>query len=119
MSKSSPKNRRNSIKRLIESLADQEPPFSSLGTPFLVDNEVTEVLVGMGQAAVPALVEALRGRQPKVAMYAAYCLGQMGDLSIVPALLATREKYLMKEPKEEYDFGVMSAVDRAIERLQE
>jgi HEAT repeat protein len=110
--------RRTAIKRLIDSLAGQEPPFSSLGTPFLVDTEVTEALVRRGKAAVPALTEALEHGEAKTAMYAAYCLGQIGDPAALPALEATRDRYLAKEPKAEYDFGVVSAANRAIEQLQ-
>jgi HEAT repeat protein len=110
---------RTAIKRLIAALADQEPPFSSLGTPFLVDTEVTDALVRRGKAAVPALTDALEHGEPKIAMYAAYCLGQIGDPATLPALAAARDKYLAREPKAEYDFGVVSAASRAIEQLQE
>lgn len=106
-----------SIERLINSFADHEPPFFSLGTPFLVDTETTQALVRMGAAAIPALTRALKADNAKIAAYAAYCLGQMGDSSVLVALEQAREKYLTKEPKREYDYGVISAANRAIESL--
>jgi len=111
-------DQQNKIGRLIDSLADQEPLFFSLGTPIVTDNEVTDDLIAWGKAAIPALTAALEHGEPKIAMYAAYCLGQIGDSAALPALEATREKYLAKEPKAEYDFGVVSASNRAIEQLQ-
>jgi HEAT repeat protein len=107
------------IEELIRLLNDQEPPFSSLGTPFLVDNEVTGALVKIGARGVPTFIKALQNKQPKIIMYVAYCLGQIGDSSAVSALHKTRQKYLTKEPKEELDFGVVSACTQAIERLQD
>lgn len=105
------------IKELISSFADHEPPFTSLGTPLLADTEATQTLVKMGQAAVPELIEGLRAENPKIAMYVAYCLGQIGDRSALPALQQTREGYLAKEPKGEYDFGVVSVINQAEEQL--
>jgi len=105
------------IKRLIESLAQHQPPFSSLGTPFLADTAATEALVSMGSTAVPALLEALASDNPKPAMYAAYCLGLIGDRTALPALRRTDGYYMAKEPKEEYDYGAISAVRRAVECL--
>lgn len=105
------------IKELISSFADHEPPFTSLGTPFLADTEATQDLVQMGQAAVPELIKGLSSDNPKTVMYAAYCLGQIGDRSALPALRQGKERYMAHEPKREYDFGVISAIDQAEEKL--
>lgn len=107
------------IDKLIASFIQHEPPFSSLGTPFLVDTETTEALVRFGRAAIPALEAALESGNPKIVMYAAYCLGQIGDQTVLPSLQSVEERYANKEPKEKYDYSVLSAVGRAIERLQE
>ena len=102
------------IEQFISSFAEHQPPFSSLGTPFLVDTEATNALVAIGTAAVPALTAALAANNPKIAMYAAYCLGHIGDTSVLPALRQIVDHYAAKEPKEEYDFAVISAANQAI-----
>lgn len=119
MSDQSLPNKQDSIQKLIDSFAEHEPPFSSLGTPFLADTEATQALVEMGSDAIPALVKSLDDSNSKVAMYAAYVLGQMDDPSVLPALRQTKARYEAKEPKEEYDFGVISSAGRAIDRLDE
>jgi HEAT repeat protein len=105
------------IKKLISSFADHEPPFTSLGTPLLADTGATRGLVEMGQAAVPELIEGLSSDNPKIAMYAAYCLGQIGDQSALPALRRGKETYMAHEAKAQYDFGVISAMAQAEEKL--
>ncbi len=105
------------IKQLIDSFAEQEPPLWMQGTPLLADTEATESLVRMGRAAVPALVNALDAQNPKIVMYAAFCLGLIGDRSALPALERTKGKYVALEPKGEYSFGVISAVNRALDNL--
>ncbi len=105
------------IKRLIDSFADQEPPLWMQGTPLLADTEATESLVRMGRTAVPALVNALDAQNPKIVMYAAFCLGLIGDRAALPALERTKGTYAASEPKGEYSFGVISAVNRALENL--
>jgi HEAT repeat protein len=106
------------IRRLIGALAAQQPAFSSLGTPFLVDTETTSALVALGAAAVPALTTAL-GADATTAMYAAYCLGQIGDRSALPALTQMRDSYAAKDPKAGDDYGALSAARRAIELLSQ
>jgi HEAT repeat protein len=103
---------------LIASFARLEPPFSSLGTPFLVDTEATNAVVALGSAALPKLGEALAGKDANIAMYAAYCLGLIGDPAALPALLRARERYASHEPKQAGDYAVLSGIDRAVERLQ-
>lgn len=103
--------------RLIEALAEEEPAFFSLGTPVLADGDVTRALVADGQAAVPQLVRALEGDDSKIAMFAAYCLGQIGDRSAVPHLLSLRSRYTAKEPTSEFDLGAVSAATAALDRL--
>jgi len=107
------------IDRWIEALADIDPPFTSLGTPFLVDAEATQALVEMGEIAVPALVEALGNENAKVVMYAAYCLGSIGDRSVVPLLRRIQEDFAKRRPESEYGFGVIGAAKVAEQRLME
>lgn len=117
MSESSNGEAQRSIEELIASFAEHEPPFSSLGTPFLVDTEATDALVRIGGAAVPALEAALEDEDPKIAMYAAYSLGLIGDPSVLSALRRTRARYEAREPKQKGDYAVIGAVNRAEERL--
>jgi HEAT repeat protein len=107
-----------SMEELIASLAQIEPPFSSLGTPFFVDTEQTREIVHHGVAAVPALQAALGSADPTIVMYAAYCLGLIGERSALPSLLNTRTHYQTREPKQENDFAVISAVKQAEDRLR-
>jgi hypothetical protein len=117
MSGSSEGRAQRSIDQLIASFAEHQPPFSSLGTPFLVDTEATDALVRMGGAAAPALEAALEDDNPKIVMYAAYCLGLMGDPSVLPSLRHTRARYEAREPKRAEDYAVIGAVSEAEERL--
>lgn len=117
MSESSNGEAARSTEELIASFAEHEPPFSSLGTPFLVDTEATDALVRKGAAAVPALEAALEDDDPKIVMYAAYCLGLIGDRPVLPALRRTRARYEARAPKQSEDYAVIGAVKRAEERL--
>ncbi len=105
------------IAALIRSFSDHEPPFSSLGTAFFVDTETTRRLVEFGAKAVSQLIEGLNAPDPKVAIYCAYCLRQIGDRAALPALREARERYLAHEPKGEYDFSVISAIGQSEEAL--
>jgi HEAT repeat protein len=107
------------LDRLIASFASLEPPASSLGAPILADTKETNAVVAMGAAAVPALTTALAGDDPKVAMYAAYCLGQIADEAALPELRRTRARYAAHEPKGEHDFAVLAALNRAEQQLAE
>ena len=113
------KRDKEKIERLIRSFADHEPVFGNLGTAFPIDSEATEALVQMGSRAVPALVKSLDSENPKIILYAAYCLGQIGDPSALTALRQTAERHSSKEPKGEFDFAVVSAASRAIDSLSE
>lgn len=112
-----PEGTQQTIAELIKAFADHEPPLSSLGAALLVDTETTQRLVRMGRVAVPKLIEALNGENPKIAMYSAYCLGQIGDRSALPALRQMKERYMAHEPKREFDFSVISAISQAEEKL--
>jgi HEAT repeat protein len=107
------------IEKLIRSFADHEPVVGNLGTAFPIDSEATETLVRMGQPAIPTLVKSLDSENPKIVLYAVYCLGQMGDSSVLPALKQTVERHSSKEPKEEFDFAIISTASRAIDSLSE
>jgi hypothetical protein len=111
------KERAENIKGLISSFAHHEPPFTSLGTPFLVDTETTQALVKIGKPALPALIEALDSQDPKIVMYAAYCIGQIGYSYVLPELRRTKHRFIAKEPKVEYDFGVISAINQAEDKM--
>ena len=117
MGESSNGEAQRSIEELIASFAEHEPPFSSLGMPFLVDTEATDALVRMGDAAVPSLEAALEDDDPKITMYSAYCLGLIGNPSVLPALGRTLARYEAREPKQSQDYAVIGAVNRAEERL--
>ena len=106
------------IAQLIEELGHAEPAFSSLGAPVLTDTPATEALVKAGRPAVPFLVAAL-DREPKLAAYAAKCLGGIGDRSALPALQRVRARYSSKEPKGPYDVAVVAATSQAAERLSQ
>jgi hypothetical protein len=117
MSESSNGEAGRSTDELIASFAEHEPPVSSMGTPFLVDTEATEVLVRKGEAAVPALEAALEDDDPRIVMYAAYCLGLIGDRSVLPALGRTRARFETCDPKRSEDYAVIGAVNQAEQRL--
>ena len=117
MSESSNGEAARSTDELIASFAEHEPPFSSLGMPFLVDTEATDALVRRRDAAVPALEAALEDDNPKIVMYAAYCLGLIGDRSVLPALRRARARNEAREPKQSEDYAVIGAVSQAEERL--
>lgn len=107
----------NHLRRLIGELASLEPAMYSLGTPLLTDTPTTDTLVACGARALLALEGALSAGEPRTAMYAAYCLGLIGDAAALPALRAALSRYATKLPKEAFDFGVVSAAQKAIERL--
>ncbi len=89
----------------------------SLGTPLLADTPTTDALVGCGSQALGILEVALSDGEPRVAMYAAYCLGRIGDPRAVATLSAVLTRYKQKVPRQPFDFGVISAATQAIQRL--
>lgn len=105
------------IQRLIDALESLEPAMHSLGTPLLADTPTTDALVACGSSARGALEAVLVEGTPHAAMYAAHCLGRIGDAAALPALEAAVARYVAKTPKEGDDFGVISAGRQAIERL--
>jgi hypothetical protein len=105
------------VTELISELAAIEPPFSSLGMPFLADTEVTRELVSRGADAVPALTAALASPEPRIVLYAAYCLGLIGDRSVLPILRRIRERHEQRRPKLDTDFSIVGAIIQAEERL--
>jgi HEAT repeat protein len=109
--------REDDVQALISQLAQAEPPMQSLGTPLLADTETTRALVRIGQPAVAPLIAALDAADPKIATYAAYCLGLIGDRAAIAPLKRARARLETKQPKGPYDFGGLSAVDQALERL--
>ncbi|MCX7114206.1 MAG: hypothetical protein NTX45_29880 [Proteobacteria bacterium] len=82
-----------------------------------MDTETTDALIRMGAGVVPKLEAALVSDDPKIVMYVAYCLGLIGDDTALPTLQHTRAKYIDREPKQQYDFAVISAINKAEERL--
>ncbi|HET7328225.1 MAG TPA: hypothetical protein VFJ14_13175 [Nocardioidaceae bacterium] len=103
--------------RLVARLAEETPPFSSLGTPMPADTELTDALVRRGPSAVPALLDGLATGNTTIAMYSAYCLGLIGDATCIPALLAASERYRTRERHEQSDYGVVGAAEEAVRRL--
>lgn len=107
-----------SLEELIAEFARHEPPMESLGTPFITDTDTTRAIVRRGSAAVPALKAALRDTNSRIVMYAAYCLGLIGDPTVQSALRETREGYQAREPKQGLDFAVISSTSQALARLR-
>ncbi|HEU0083723.1 MAG TPA: hypothetical protein VFQ87_12705 [Bradyrhizobium sp.] len=107
-----------SVKKLIESFAGA-PLVSSLGTLTPIDTDAVQTLLKMGKEVAPSLVAALSADTPAIVIYAAYCLGQIGDTSVLPRLQEVQEAYLARNPKSEFDFSVANAVRRAIESLSD
>ncbi len=107
-----------SVKRLIDSF-ENAPLVGSLGTLSPIDIEATQSLVKMGKDAVPELAAALGADKPTIVIYAAYCLGQIGETSVLPRLKQVQDVYSAKEPKGAFDFSVANTARRAIESLSE
>lgn len=104
------------LRQLIGALALIEPVIS-LGTPLLTDTPTTDALVACGARALPSLEAALAQGEARVAMYAAHCLGRIGDPAPLATLQATLQRYVGKLPKEAFDFGVIAAARQAVTRL--
>src|SRR5688572_27147269 len=96
------------IMRMIESFAGIEPPFSSLGAPFLADTEETNAVVACGEAALMPLLAALGSDNPKVVMYAAYCLGTVGDDGARESLHRLVQAQERKKAKGPWDYAILS-----------
>jgi HEAT repeat protein len=112
------RNDESLIKKLIGSFEDA-PFVSSLGTLSSIDTEAVSALVKMGKKVVPELLVAIQAENPRTVIYAVYCLGQLGDTSVLPQLKQVEKSYLAKAPKGEFDFSVAIAAKHAIERLSE
>jgi len=103
----------HSIRQLIESFRNLEPAFSSLGAPFLVDADETRAVIECGSRALEPLLDALASDHPKIVMYAAYCLGAIGNgdtLEPLDRLVLAQESKLEKGP---YDQAALNAAAHA------
>lgn len=101
------------IKRLIARFSDLEPAFSSLGAPFLVDADETRAVIACGAQALEPLLDALDSDDPKIVMYAAYCLGAIGGaetLEPLHRLVLAQESKVEKGPS---DQAVLNAAAHA------
>ncbi|HVN65756.1 MAG TPA: HEAT repeat domain-containing protein [Methanomicrobiales archaeon] len=74
---------RGEIQGLIAALKGADPDTMT---------EILDALVGMGEAAVPALVQAVREEEHQVHLVASVALGEIGRPAVLPLVRAFREK---------------------------
>lgn len=75
--------RRREIRELIRASKGSDPGTLS---------DILDALVGLGDAAIPALLQALRDEDHRVHMIASIALGKIGGPAVIPLLRALKEK---------------------------
>jgi hypothetical protein len=108
----------NEISKIIADCESEEPPFSSLGTPYIGENSAALKIIAMGTSAAPGLCDLLPGSSPKAAACIAYCLGRIGDNATLIKLEDTLLIYENKNPKGPYDYAFIGNAKEAIRLLK-
>ena len=106
------------IRQLISDFTHFSPSIFELGTPIVSGTEATRKVIQFKSAAVSLLLESLKSQNPKIVMYSAYCLGEIGDLSALQALGQTCEKFMNKKRKTVGDYAIISATVLALDKLK-
>jgi hypothetical protein len=105
------------IRALIANCENAEPPFSSLGTPFVGQEEATQEILELGATAVEPLLELLPTAGPHAAACIAFCLGQLGDRRAVRPLQQALSWYEAKTLKGSFDFAFIGNARAALAQL--
>jgi hypothetical protein len=105
------------IRRLVAACEQEEPPFSSLGTPYVGLDQYTQEIINLGALAVMPLLDLLPSAFPHSAASIAFCLGQLGDQRAIPLLKETLNRYEKKQEKGPYDYAFIGNARAALNLL--
>jgi HEAT repeat protein len=112
-----PRKTAEKIRRLIAACEQEEPPFSSLGTPYVGLNKAAQEIIDLGSAAIAPLLALLPSALPHSAASIAFCLGQLGDRKAIPLLKETLNQYEAKQEKGPYDYAFIGNARTALDML--
>lgn len=105
------------VRALIATCEQEEPAFSSLGTPYVGLNPATEEIIHLGAAAVEILLELLPQASPQAAACIAFCLGQLHERRAIPRLKETLARYEAKQAKSPFDYAFIGNAHAALDLL--
>ncbi|HBB35197.1 MAG TPA: hypothetical protein DDZ80_03950 [Cyanobacteria bacterium UBA8803] len=106
------------VRQLITQCEEAEPPFDSLGTPYVGISEETQNVIDMGSTAVPALCELLPTATAHAAACIAFCLGRLGDSRAIPVLEQMLARYENKKDKSPFDYAFIGNAREALQLIR-
>jgi HEAT repeat protein len=107
------------IADLVARLQAVEPVVWDLGTPDIGEPPELSDLVGLGPAAVPALLSLVEREPPRVVAYLVKALGQIGDPSAAEPLARLVERYDAMDGKGPWEHAVIGQGRLAIAALRD
>ena len=63
------------------------------------------------------ILETLKSANRVHVLYAIYCLGELGDASVMPTLAGLQEEFTKLQRKGPYDFAILGQLRSVFERL--
>ncbi len=105
------------IRSLVAACEKAQPPFSSLGTPYVGLDETSQEIIGLGTQAVDPLVHLLPHASPHAAACIAFCLGQIGDRRAIRPLEQALARCEARAEKDAYDFAFIGNARAALEQI--
>ncbi len=105
------------VRKLIAQCERVEPPFTSLGTPYVGLDKESQKVIDLGTDAVPYLCELIPSATPHAAAYIAFCLGQLGDSRAIPMLKETLDRFEKKKDKGPFDYAFIGNAREALQRI--
>jgi hypothetical protein len=109
---------RDRVGRLLASLATRETVVEELGTPDLEEGPELEELVGMGSAALPALLFALGEQDSRRLAYTLRALGRIGDPAAIDAIEDARARLQAIADKGGWDYAALGQANLALEAVR-
>jgi hypothetical protein len=96
-----------------------EPVSYDLGTPALLETEALHLLVGLGPAVVPVLLERLpREESAKRSAYLVLALNKLHDQRALAPLRELRARCQLRAGKNEWDYALIGQCNLAIADLE-
>lgn len=107
------------VRSLLQQLEDEMLPLDTeVATPILVPTATTGQLIALGDLAVPELISALTTATLAQQGWAAFALGEIGNVSALPALESRNAEIVWESVDVELELTVLKETGGAIAKLQ-
>ena len=109
---------RSELFHLIKQLK-HVPEVIHLGTPQVLHTDTIRGILEFGRDAIPFLTACLKQGEKCQVAQAVYVLGELHAISIIPDLLALRDRIQQIEFKMPWDYAILGQINVALQKLQQ